>query len=60
MYPDLISMSNARSLSAKDVMVEREPPVPPGEPTALNQERAGQCTEALRRRIKTVRGRSSW
>ena len=60
MYPDLISMSSPRSLRAKDVMVEREPPVPPGEPTALNQERAGQCTEAPRRRIKTVRGRSSW
>ena len=60
MYHDLISTPSPRSLSAKGILVEREPPVPPGEPTALNQERAGQCTEAPRRRIKTVRGRSSW
>ncbi len=39
---------------------EREPPVPPGEPTVLNKERAGKSTEAPRRRAGTVRGRPSW
>lgn len=39
---------------------EREPPVPPGKPTALNKERVGQCDEALRRGIEAARGRSPW
>ena len=39
---------------------EREPSVPPDEPTALNKERAGQCDEALRRGNDLVRDLSPW
>ena len=57
MYHDLISMSTA---SGELMSHEREPPIPLGEPTALNKERAGQSTEARQRRAGTVRCRSSW
>ena len=60
MYHVLISMSSACLKRANGMLFEREPPGPPGEPTALNKERVGQSTEARRRRIRTVRGRSSW
>ena len=56
MYHDLILMSIARTGL---MCCEREPPVPPGEPTVLNKERAGKSTEVLRRRARTVRGRPS-
>ena len=56
----LISMSNTSPERVTGMLFEREPPVPPGEPTALNKERVGQSTEAPRRRTRTVRGRSSW
>ena len=57
MYHDLILISIARMGL---MCYEREPPVPPGEPTVLNKERAGKSTEAPRRRARTVRGRPSW
>ena len=57
MYHDLISRSTATSELTSH---EREPPIPLGEPTALNKERVGQSTEARQRRTGTVRGRSSW
>ena len=57
MYLDLIWMSTAlMGLTCR----EREPPVPPGDPTVLNKERAGKSTEARKRWTKTVRGWSSW
>ena len=34
--------------------LEAGPPVPPGEPTGLNKERPGQCTEAC----QGMRGRN--
>ena len=57
MYHDLISRSTAFS---ELTYHEREPPMPLGEPTALNKERVGKSTEARQRRTGTVRGRSSW
>ena len=39
---------------------EQGPPLPPGEPTALNKERVGQCDEVLRHGARIVRGRHSW
>ena len=56
MYLDLILMSTPMGTTCR----EREPPVPPGDPTVLNQERTGQSTEARMRRTGTVRRRSSW
>ena len=38
---------------------EQGPPVPPGEPTALNKERAGQCDEVLRHGLDSARIRGS-
>ena len=43
MYHEMISMSTA---FGELTFHEREPPMPLGEPTALNKERAGQSTEA--------------
>ncbi len=60
MYHDLIFTSRACLVHANDVLFEWGPPVPPGEPTALNKERVGHSTEAPRRRTGTVRERSSW
>ena len=57
MYHDLILRSSTRKGLT---CCEREPPVPPGEPTVLNKERAGKSTEAQMCRTRTVRGRSSW
>ena len=34
--------------------------MPPGEPTVLNKERAGQCDDVLRHGTRLARGRSSW
>ena len=42
MYRDLILMSIAHMGL---MCCEREPPVPPGEPTVLNKERAGKSTD---------------
>ncbi len=46
MYRNLMLMSTASRWLASH---EREPPVPPGEPTILNQERMGQRIESFRR-----------
>ena len=43
MYHEMISRSTACGALTSH---EREPPMPLGEPTALNKERAGQSTEA--------------
>ena len=47
MYHDLILMS---IVPMGLTCCEREPPVPPGEPTVLNKERAGKSTEARKHR----------
>ena len=55
MFHELISMLNPRLARRRSRSDEREPPVPPGEPTVLNQERTEQRTEASRRRARAVR-----